>query len=80
MIDTSVVDTGVELDDYVVAPNGLQEVQWRLHRVAAAAHLSCWWARLNDECSVGLGPASINIGVQTRKLGPSYLLSKKQMG
>jgi hypothetical protein len=72
VIDTSVVDTGVELDDYVVAPNGLHEVLWRLHR-AAAAHLSCWWARLNDECSVGLGPTSVNVGVQTRKLGPIVL-------
>ena len=50
MIDTSVVDAGVELDDYGAAPDGLEEVRRRLHRpagaragpvaAAAAAHLA----------------------------------------
>ena len=46
MIDTSVVDAGVELDDYGAAPDGLEEVRWRLHLPAstragpAAAHLA----------------------------------------
>ena len=52
VIDTSVVDPGVELDDYGAAPDGLEEVRRRLHRAAAAtaarlvraagAHLSSW--------------------------------------
>ena len=63
MINTSVVDAGVELYDYGAAPDGLEEVRRRLHRAAAAAglvraagaHLSCWWVRRNGEGSVGLG-------------------------
>ena len=63
VIDTSVVDAGVELDDYGAAPDGLEEVRRRLHRAAAAAglvraagaHRSSWWARRNYEGSVGLG-------------------------
>ena len=48
---TSVVDAGVELDNDGAAPDGLEEVRWRLHRpagarggpvaaAAAAAHLA----------------------------------------
>jgi len=81
VIDTSVVDAGVELDDYGAAPDGLEEVRRRLHRAAAAglvraagAHLSSWCARRNCEGSVGLG-AGPRSGFCLKSLGlPSYLL------